>query len=878
MKSLLYAALMLLGAPINARAQEAATFPFVLPWDDSRNTITDVGALNPAPAGKNGTIRALNGHFYDESGRRVRFLGTNFTFSACFPDKADAEKIAARLHKYGVNIVRLHHMDMFPAPQGIWDPKFKDKQHLDPDQLDRLDYLVFQLKQHGIYVNINLHVSRAFTEADGFPETAKLPDMDKAVDFFEPRMIALQKQYAHDLLTHTNPYTKSRYVDDPCVAVIEINNENTLLGAAWGETLDNLPPSYQAELTRQWNAWLKQRYATTDGLKRAWASADKPLGPNLLTNEDFTRGAERWTLELNTAPATAKMEIPADVAPPEGVGGKVLRVHVTTLGAQNWHIQLHQTGLDLTNGEPYTVSFFARADKERPITVYTGVDQADWHNIGLNERLQLTPEWQKFTLAFTATRAVEDHSRLSFTLGDALGTVDLAEVTLQPGVENPFPEGASLEKGSVPLGRPIATPAGQDWIAFLLDTERSYMTALRDYVKKDLGAHANVTGSQASYGGPGGALREADSDFVDMHAYWQHPEFPHKPWDPADWRIRNTPMVRDADGGTLPELAAYRVAGKPFTVSEYNEPAPNDYQEECVPILAAFAALQDWDGLYLFDYNGDRSAWKTDHIKGFFSVDTNPAKMAFLPAAALIFLRFDMPLAHEELRMRLPAESMAGLLAKNGPEIQAEWEAANIHPLDALAHRFSVSFAPRPKPAETPPAEKPREETPGKPAAKGPISWEGAGTDRALFTADSPSSKVMVGYLGGQKVQLGSLTVQMAATPRNFAALTLSAMDGRSVWQSHSLLLTALGSVGNTGMQWNADRTSVGDHWGSGPTLVEGVPATILIETAAKTATVYALDGTGKRLGTVDSKLANGFLSFAIGPANKTIWYEIEGR
>ncbi|HZO88001.1 MAG TPA: carbohydrate binding domain-containing protein [Chthonomonadaceae bacterium] len=875
-KVLLIAAVLLGGILATARAQDAPKFPFVLPWDDASKTITDVSALNPTPAGVNGFIRARDGHFYDEKGNRVRFLGVNIVASAAFPDKADAEKAAARLHKYGVNMVRLHHMDAPWAKPNIFDPAFPDTQHLSADSLDRLDYLIYQLKQHGIYVNINLHVSRRYTEADGFPEADTLPDNGKVVTYFMPRMIALQKQYAHDLLTHRNPYTRTRYVDEPCVAVVEVNNENTLLGAAWDGGIDNLPPLPKAELARQWNAWLKEKYKDSDSLKRAWSAADKPFGPNLLQNADFSRGAEHWTLEMNTAPASAKMELPENVTAPPGAAGKVIRIRVTTLGGQNWHIQFHQPGLDLTEGEPYTVTFWARADRERPISVYTSLDKADWHNVGLSRRLTIGPQWQKFTCAFTAARTLKDHNRLTFVLGDALGTVDLAGPSLRPGVETEFPSGASLEAGNMPLGHPVANPAGQDWIAFLVETERRYMTGMRDYIKNDLKAHANVAGSQASYGGLGGALRESQMDFTDMHAYWQHPNFPHKPWDPVDWRIPNTSMTRASNGGTLPELARYRIAGKPFTVSEYNHPAPNDYQAECVLMLAAYAALQDWDGLYLFDYNSDRNAWNSDKIKGFFSVDTNPAKMAFLPAAAMLFLRDDMPLANGELRLRVPPENVVELLAKNGPDVAAEWDSAGIGRLESLTQRLSVSFAPGQKPdQDSTPKPRNEEDFINKPSGRGPIDWQPS-ADQPLFIADSPSSKLVVGFLGGRSVQMPGWLVQAGETPRNFAALTLTAMDGQPVDRSHSLLLTAVDSVENTGMEWNADRTSVGDRWGTGPTLVEGVPATVAIRTVVTYATVYALDGTGKRIGTVDSKLSGGLLTFAIGPANKTLWYEIE--
>jgi hypothetical protein len=874
----LFAAMLFGGTLLTAQAQETPLFPFAIPWDDSGPAVTDVSALNPTPAGNGGFITPRNGHFYDEKGRRVRFLGVNFTFSADFPDKADAEKVAARLHKYGVNIVRLHHMDMQYAPNGIWDPAFKDKQHLDKDQLDRLDNLVYQLKQHGIYVNINLHVSRSFTEADGLPETDKLPEMSKIVSFFDPRMIELQKSYAHDLLTHLNPYTGTRYVEEPAVAVIEINNEDTLLGAAWDGSLTTLPPHYKAELTGLWNDWLKQKYKSTVGLKRAWSAGDKPFGPNLLANADFTRGAEHWNLELNQAPASARMQLPDDLALPSGVAGKALRVAIETLGTQNWHIQLHQAGLDLTEGEPYTVTFWAKADHARPLSVYAAIDQDDWHHIGLDKPVQLTPEWQKFNLAFQAARTLKDHDRLSFVLGDALGTVDLAGITLKPGAETEFPAGLSVEKGSVPLGQPTVNQAGQDWIAFLMDTEQSYIQGMRNYIKKELNARANVVGSQASYGGLGGALRESHSDFTDMHAYWDHPQFPHKPWDAVDWHINNTSMVRSTDGGTLPELARYRIAGKPFTVSEYSHPAPSDYQAECVPMLAAFAAVQDWDGIYLFDYASDRNTLHEEKLKDYFSIDGNPAKLALLPAAAMLFLRDDMPLAYNELRLRIPTDEVVSLLAKDGADVGPVWEEAGIHRLDALSKRFSLSFAENSKPELSVPGALNENDIINKPSGKGPLDWQTAGTDSPIFTADSPSSKLMVGFLGGQSAHLPGWLVQMTETPHNFAAMTLTAMDGRPMEQSHSLLLTAVGEVENTGMRWNADRTSVGDHWGTAPAQVEGIPASVTIATVMTIATVYALDSAGKRAGTVDSKLYGGTLTFTIGPANKTLWYEIEAN
>ena len=92
-------------------------------------------------------------------------------------------------------------------------------------------------------------------------------------------------------------------------------------------------------------------------------------------------------------------------------------------------------------------------------------------------------------------------------------------------------------------------------------------------------------------------------DYIDGHAYWQHPHFPGRPWDPANWTVEQVAMVDHPEQARCPAWPAQRLAGKPYTVSEYNHPAPNDYQAECVPMIASFAAAQDWDGVWLFAYS-----------------------------------------------------------------------------------------------------------------------------------------------------------------------------------------------------------------------------------------------------------------------------------
>ena len=87
----------------------APLFPFMITGDVGGN-ITDVSAWNDAPAGKHGFIRVEGDKFVNDKGR-VLFWGTNTCYSMNFLERAEAEKVAARLARLGFNCVRLHHMD-----------------------------------------------------------------------------------------------------------------------------------------------------------------------------------------------------------------------------------------------------------------------------------------------------------------------------------------------------------------------------------------------------------------------------------------------------------------------------------------------------------------------------------------------------------------------------------------------------------------------------------------------------------------------------------------------------------------------------------------------------------------------------------------------
>ncbi|RLE68171.1 MAG: carbohydrate-binding protein, partial [Thermoprotei archaeon] len=206
-------------------------FEFYLPWDDSSPTPVSLAGFSEKPAGRSGHVYVgRDGHLY-VGGRRIRFLGVNICGSAAFPRKEDAEKIAARLAKFGVNIVRFHHMDAPWADPNIFDESSGGTRKLDSESLDRLDYFIAKLKENGIYVDLNLLVSRRFRASDGLPpEVERVEWKDQQVlGFFVDRVLELEKEYARQLLTHRNPYLATTYAEEPAVAIVEVVNEQGLV-------------------------------------------------------------------------------------------------------------------------------------------------------------------------------------------------------------------------------------------------------------------------------------------------------------------------------------------------------------------------------------------------------------------------------------------------------------------------------------------------------------------------------------------------------------------------------------------------------------------------------------------------------------------------
>jgi hypothetical protein len=292
-----------------AFAQSIEMQPFTMDWRENEDSLVDLSFLLDAPAGKGGFIGIGNGHLVKPNGERFRIWGVNVTAASCFPSKEDAPVVARHLARFGINCVRFHFLDSNWAA-GLFAAGREDTRALSPQQLDRFDYFVSELKKQGIYTNINLNVGRNFRKGDGVKDYEYL-GLAKVVNYFDEHIQELHKEYAGQLLTHYNPYTKSQYRREPAVAIVELVNENSIVEAWFSDRLlgkntqknpgtwADITAWYADQLTQRYNQWLKGHLPSTElkALRDMAGVKEDEIIPRLTQKQFAAAPKERFHLE-----------------------------------------------------------------------------------------------------------------------------------------------------------------------------------------------------------------------------------------------------------------------------------------------------------------------------------------------------------------------------------------------------------------------------------------------------------------------------------------------------------------------------------------------------------------------------------------------------
>ncbi|MDO4629569.1 MAG: carbohydrate binding domain-containing protein [Planctomycetia bacterium] len=928
---------VLSGMTVVTLAQETVTSASPAPTDKPLFTFTATAENLPnvwnspnfrAPAGADGYIRVENEHFVNDAGI-MRFWGINICMSANFPEKDVASAMARRIASFGLNLARLHHLDL----REIWGKNYPHQTEMDTEKLDKLDWLIYELKRNGVYVNINLHVSRKFTEEDGFPNYDIRPQHDKGLDNFMPRMIELQKKYARELLTHVNPYTKMSYLEDPCVAMVEINNENSIVSQWLGGGLDkHLAPFCEVELQKLWNEWLREKYGTTAKVHRAWGTVELPYEENQIQDGSFdgdvvirsAHGKPGWNLEMG-ADGKATLEIQ---------DGKLI-FDVIKNGKDSWHPQIYFTRLKTEKGKPYTIKFRARSNPPQKVALSCVQMNSPWGLVAQQKALEVSSDWQDFEYTFLA-QVDEEQARVGICFVQEGTKLEFDDFTFCKGGRVGIGADEKIEDGTVRVAKRFhdfqrcSAEMRSDFTQFTLDLEAKYFQYMYDFVKKELGCQRPVAGTQLTYGS---AYPQARMDYVDIHDYWNHPNFPSGAWSGTDWYVRNTALVNVmGSGGTLAGTAAMRVLGKPYTVSEYNHPYPNFYFAEGYPSIAAIAGFQDWSAIMLFDW---AHSPQNNHTVGFFDIHGNAPALVHQPACYNLFVRGDaqsglknalengksnivnMSISEEHAALRecgglsayfnkdklLPALRCRTFTDYSGVRLT---DLPNTESSARTGRLMAMSNVEQEKDCET--------LLKKSVSSTGELIWNAETEKKGYFLIDTSNTKVFTGFVNGRTFTFADGTKLLpGATILDWATISMTRTDlvgdasGKvtdATPNCENWLLAATGFVRNQNMKLRIRAKNENDlkasdvtdlpssalptlldeplttckATGNGPAFCEGIDATIQLP-APKNAEVkyYPLTGSGDRKTELTARrISDTVVEIVLSQKHETLWYEIE--
>jgi hypothetical protein len=830
---------------------QAAMYPFHIDQDGLEGA-PDFSDLNH-PLGPADRLFVRDGHFHrvgpdllprTSDDERVALFGVNLVFGANFPEERDAARLARRLRRLGVNVARLHHLDTSPDAVETDARSILTRgpyPALNRVSVARLRHLLDALAREGIYVNLNLHVGYQFRpEVDQVPGGAAVPRQSKPLHIFYPRMVELQTRFTRDVIDALG------LRDDVVLGMVEINNESALVDSWQRNNLDAaVQGAYRTELQRGWNEFLARRYPGTPELRGAWASGGEN-GPQLLRPDG-------WRRELH-APASG------EIAVEDGV----LRVEVQRGGAP---LIVKQTGFSIESGRPYLAEMEIRASAAGSVYWDIKQDVSPWRP-QTGRTLQVTTAWQKVSMAFTPAFPMEGIGRFGVSVENMPGPVFIRNWSLHRVAPRGLADGETLDQANISLPSPTETGSDarmNDYLLFLTGLDRAYLDAMLAAVRDAAGSAVPVAGTQMGFGGLLNLDSHAGLDYQDNHFYVDHYGFPNAAWDNRDWFIREQSST-GSGMAAFQNMAITRQAGLPYTVSEYNQPWPNTYAAEITPMLAAFAAFQDWDSVMHFAYSHGRG-WD-DGVPNGFNINGDWTKFPNIGQAAWLLRSGAIRTGREpveiglseEVRLRAAREKrnggVAGLLTS-----MAGYDAALpfVHPVRITRSRELLV----PESARK--------------ALTGPyISDTGELTydrERRLFTIAAPAAAGIFGFAGGTKVTAGAIDVELSPSARTFIALLATSRDGKPLRESERILVSnpgytlrtqpgsepprpqALVNYPNFTDRWTLEREpsfsakpSGSRDGGVRPVWMERVECVLTLRTAARAVAVYPLDSAGRRL------------------------------
>jgi hypothetical protein len=290
-------------------------------------------------------------------------------------------------------------------------------------------------------------------------------------------------------------------------------------------------------------------------------------------------------------------------------------------------------------------------------------------------------------------------------------------------------------------------------------------------------------------------------------------------------------------------------------------------------LLAAYGGLQDWDGLWLFDYGQGNPAVSMGYVRGFFEIAQHPTKMPNLLLAANLFRRGDVRPATQEITMALTPERELDLVQNS-----YAWELFSSRQLGlsgkhGLISRINTSVGTNAVGLTVAP---PAPTSTVLSSDTGELKWDVSQSGRGLVTVDTPRTKAVIGFADNRTVNLGGLSFRSGTTQLGWATLGITLVQGEVFTNDCTALILATGWWENTGQIWtDTNRNSVANHWGTSPVLAEVVPFTVTLPVGTNYVSVWSLDERGQRKAAVSVSGTSSSTTITVSTNAASTWYEV---
>ncbi len=366
-------------------------------------------------------------------------------------------------------------------------------------------------------------------------------------------------------------------------------------------------------------------------------------------------------------------------------------------------------------------------------------------------------------------------------------------------------------------------------------------------------------------------------DFVDNHAYWDHPNFSFS--RQVLPRYHSQGNILKYDLWCPRRQFPARIFGKPYTMTELNYCFPNRYRANFGPVIGAYGALQNWDAMYRFDWATFRAqVLKQTPIQNFDIAQDAISQMADR-VVSLMFLRADVESSKSAVALTYGPKSWEQFKeterpsAINCPEeltklgfycqIGAIREDLNLPGVIKLQNPDSFM-------TQLSAAERQALTAQVKTSETRQIVYDHSAATLKVVTPKTESLTLDSGKLSGKV-----LSISGADT---FQSITAASLDGQPLASSKKIILFHLSNVVNKYMRFTSTDMCTVEDWGSKEQLIRRAKINIELGTAGNVCSVRAIGLNGNPKGDIPAQLGNKVLRFTADTAafNGTMVYLIE--